>query len=47
MAKARKEGRDGIDRWTNNGYGLSVGKKALTKKQAQAIEKAASNRKKK
>lgn len=24
MALARKEGRDGIDAWTSNGYGISV-----------------------
>lgn len=22
MAKAKKEGKNGIDRWTNNGYGI-------------------------
>ena len=24
MAIAKKEGKDGIDRWTSNGYGLTV-----------------------
>ncbi len=47
MAQAKKEGKKGIDRWTNNGYGMTVGKSPVTKAQAQAIEKAmdAKNRK--
>lgn len=24
--KAKSEGKDGIDRWTSNGYGITVGK---------------------
>lgn len=38
MAKAKATGRDGIDRWTSNGYGLSVEKPARkpAKKPAQS-----------
>lgn len=37
MAKAPENGRKGVDRFTNNGYGLKV-KPAITKKQAAAID---------
>ena len=37
MAEAKKVGKDGIDRWTSNGYGLSVGE--MTKEQKERIAK--------
>ena len=38
MAKVAKEtGREGIDRWTSNGYGLSVSEN--TKEQDEAVKK--------
>ena len=38
------EGRDGIDRWTNNGYGITFGEPIISKAEAEAIEKAADER---
>ena len=39
MAKAKQTGKDGVDRWTNNGKGLVNIKPAISKAQAQAIAK--------
>lgn len=45
MAKAKKTGKDGIDRWTNNGKGLVFGKPVITKKQASEIDRAVDKKK--
>ena len=37
MARAKKENKLGVDRWTNNGYGLKLN--PPTEKQKKAIEK--------
>ena len=47
MAQAKKEGRKGIDRWTNNGYGMTFGKPVISKAQAAAIDKAVDEKRKK
>lgn len=39
MAKAKKNGKDGIDRWTNDGKGLISIKPAVTKEKAREIAK--------
>lgn len=38
MAKAKATGKDGIDRWTNNGKGLIKVKPPITKAQAAKID---------
>ena len=43
MAQAKKTGRDGIDTWTNNGYGLFSGN---AKPAAKPAVKAKENKKK-
>ena len=46
MSQAPKNGKKGIDAWTNNGYGLSA-KPAITKAQAEKINKAVEERQRK
>lgn len=46
MSKAPRDGRKGIDAWTNNGYGIKA-KPAISKKQAEAINKAVEARQRK
>ena len=43
--KAKATGRDGIDTWTNNGYGLKVGKSPITPAEARAIDRDAGKKK--
>ena len=38
MAKAPKVGKDGIDSWTNNGYGITV-EKDNSKERKEEIDK--------
>ena len=46
MAQARKEGRDGIDKWTNNGHGMTIAKKTISQAQADAINKSIAEKRK-
>lgn len=39
MAKAKAVGRNGIDTWTSNGYGVTVQKSGQSKAQKEAIRK--------
>lgn len=45
MARAKADGKKGIDRWTNNGYGLVYGKPVITKEQAAKIDAEAKKNK--
>lgn len=47
MAKntAPKTGKNGIDRWTSNGYGLNITSVPITKDQAKQIDKETDNKK--
>ena len=45
--KAPKEGKNGVDRWTSNGFGIKVGKAPITKEEARKIDEEAAKRKKK
>lgn len=42
--KAKETGKDGIDRWTGNGYGMTFGKRNITPEQAKEIDKAAAKK---
>lgn len=39
MAKAKAVGKDGIDSWTSNGYGVTIKKNNQSKAQKEAIKK--------
>ena len=39
MAKAKSVGKNGIDTWTSNGYGVTVQKSGQTKAQKEAIKR--------
>lgn len=47
MKRAKGTGKDGIDRWTNNGHGITVGKKPITKEQAAKIDAEVDKKQKK
>lgn len=42
MSQAKKDGKDGIDRWTSNGYGITV-KKNENKELNEEIRKISKN----
>ena len=46
MAQAKKEGRDGVDRWTSNGHGITIAKRTITQAQADAINKSIAEKRK-
>ena len=39
MAKAKTVGKDGVDAWTSNGYGVTIKKNNQSKAQKEAIKK--------
>lgn len=43
--KAKTTGKNGVDRWTGNGQGITMGKRNLTPEQAREIDNAASKKK--
>lgn len=45
MAKSKPTGKDGIDRWTNNGHGIKA-KPAISKEQAKKIDAEVDRKKK-